>query len=511
MDNASEKKVYTVDQIEQAQPVVMDDVDECTDSEAKRIVHKIDRRLLVTIGFMYCVSLVDRTNLSFAAIAGLAEDLVLTGNRYSIVTLAFFPTYIIFQPSSTVLLRKIGPRVHMSIITAAWGAVMLGMGFVTTFGQFTALRVVIGILEAGFFPSAVYLLSTWYTRYELGRRYSIFYLIGSVTSAFSGLISFGIIHIEGAGGLRGWRWIFILEGIVTILLGIAGYWLLVDFPESNRKNASTSDCVVPWRNTPASILTCRTNTFLWKFLSAKERAWIVKRVNADRGDVEAPKFQLGNFLRAGLDWRLWAYGLIAFGTTTQSYALAFFLPIIFNQHLGYDVGTSQALVAPPYAFAGIFMYAVGWLGDRYRMRGPIIVINMTFSLIGLPLLGWHPDPKIQYLGSFLLIAGANSNVPASLAYQATNIRGQWKRAFASATWVGFGGIGGIAGSLVFRSQDKPGYKPGLWACIAVSLLNIITVGICTISYYFDNKKADRGEKELEPTDTDNQPGFRYTY
>lgn len=74
------------------------------------------------------------------------------------MTLAFFPSYIIFQPTSTVLVRKLGPRIHISVITAAWGAIMLGMGFVKTFGQLTALRVIIGILEAGFFPSAVYLL-----------------------------------------------------------------------------------------------------------------------------------------------------------------------------------------------------------------------------------------------------------------------------------------------------------------------------------------------------------------
>ncbi|KAI1751488.1 major facilitator superfamily domain-containing protein [Xylaria castorea] len=488
MDNDSDKGAYGADQvekIERAHLAVSDEEDELTEREGQKIIHRIDRRLLVTIGFMYCVSLIDRTNISAAAIAGLAQDLVLTGNRYSIVTLAFFPTYIIFQPTATVLVRKIGPRIHISVITIAWGVIMLGMGFVKNFGQLTALRVVIGILEAGFFPSAVYLLSTWYTRYELGRRYGLFYLIGSVTSAFSGILAFGIIHLEGAGGLRGWRWIFIIEGIFTVLLGFAGYWLLVDFPESNRKS--------------------------WKFLSMKERAWVVRRVNSDRGDVEAPKFKLSEYLRAGLDWRLWAYGLIFFGSTTMSYALAFFLPIILNENLHYDVGTSQALVAPPYAFAGIFMYAVGWLGDKYRMRGPIIIINMIVSLIGLPLLGWHPDPKIRYLGSFLLVAGANSNVPATLAYQATNIRGQWKRAIGSAIMVGFGGIGGITGSLVFRSQDNPEYRPGLWACIAVSLLNIIIVGICTIAFYFDNKKADRGEKELEADDEGFQPGFRYTY
>ncbi|KAI0400363.1 major facilitator superfamily domain-containing protein [Xylaria palmicola] len=485
MDNESDKGAYGVDQIEKTQPSVYDETEEFTEREARKIIHRIDRRLLVTIGVLYCVSLIDRANISFAAIAGLAQDLVLTGNRYSIVTLAFFPAYILIQPTSTVLVRKLGPRIHIAAITIAWGAVMLGMGFVTNFSQLTALRVIIGVFEAGFFPSAVYLLSTWYTRYELGRRYGIFYVIGSVTSAFSGILAFGLIHLEGAGGLRGWRWIFVIEGILTIILGVAGYWLLVDFPDSDRKT--------------------------WKFLSKKERDWVIRRVNADRGDAETPKFKLSKFLGAGLDWRLWSYGLIAFGSTTMSYALAFFLPIILNENLGYDVGTSQALVAPPYAFAGIFMYAVGWLGDRYHIRGPIVILNMVVALIGLPLLGWHSDSRIQYLGAFLLVAGANSNVPASLAYQATNIRGQWKRAFASATWVGFGGIGGIAGSLVFRSQDKPGYKPGLWACIAVSLLNIIIVLINTVSFYIDNKKAERGEKELEAEDEGFQPGFRYTY
>ncbi|KAI0391180.1 major facilitator superfamily domain-containing protein [Xylariaceae sp. FL0594] len=486
-----EKDANYIDHIEKAQSSEdhvsssHDEVDDLDERAAKRVIAKIDRRLLVTIGFMYCVSLIDRTNISAAAIAGLVQDLKLYGERYSIVTLVFFTAYIVFQPTSTVLVRKLGSRIHLAAITISWGALMLGMGFVKTYGQITALRVIIGLFEAGFFPSAVYLLSTWYTRYELGRRYGLFYVIGSVTSAFSGILAFGLIQLNGKAGLRGWRWIFIIEGILTIILGIAGYWLLVDFPDSGRSN--------------------------YKFLTEKERKWVVKRVNDDRGDAATPKFELRKFLGAGLDWRIWCYALLAFGTTTMSYALAFFLPIILHESLKFDVGASQALVAPPYAFAGIFMYGVGWLGDKYRLRGPIVIINMAVALIGLPLLGWHPDPKVRYLGSFFLIAGANSNVPATLAYQATNIRGQWKRAFASATWVGFGGIGGITGSLIFRSQDAPSYRPGLWACIAVSLLNIIIVSILSLSFHFENRKADRGEKELEAEEENYQPGFRYTY
>ncbi|KAI0018970.1 major facilitator superfamily MFS-1 [Xylariomycetidae sp. FL0641] len=486
MDYDSEKGKPEVDQAEGSQRRSSVSCDEYNEHEAKKIMWRIDRRLVTTVGFMYCVSLMDRTNLSAAAIAGMIEDLELVGNRYSVITLVFFVIYIVVQPMSTVVVRKIGPRIHLSFITFAWGAVMIGMGFAKSYGTMVALRVILGLFEAGFFPSCVYLLSTWYTRYEVGRRYSVFYIIGCVAAAFSGILAFGLIQLKGAGGLNGWRWIFIVEGLMTVVLGIAGYWLLVDFPDSKRK--------------------------LWGFLSERERAWVVKRVDADRGDVVAPKFELSKFLGAALDLKVWAYGLIAFGTTTITYALGYFLTLILHDNLGFSVGTSQCLVAPPYAVAGIVMYTCGWLGDKYRIRGPIVIANMVICLIGLPILGWHPNPKLRYLGIFFIAAGANSNIPASLAYQANNIRGQWKRALCSALWVGFGAIGGIAGSLVFRDQDAAtGYKPGLWACIACCLMNIILVCMCDLAFYFDNKAADRGEKELETSEEDYQPGFRYTY
>lgn len=174
------------------------------------------------------------------------------------------------------------------------------------------------------------------------------------------------------------------------------------------------------------------------------------RVNADRGDAKIHAFSLANFIRGGMDWKIWAYALIFFNTTTITYALAYFLPVILNESLGFEVGAAQCLVAPPYAFAGFVMFGTGWLGDKYKVRGIPILINMAFCIIGLPIMGFHPNPSVRYFGVFLVTAGANSNVPATMSYQATNIRGQWKRAFCSATLVGFGGLGGIAGSLVFR-------------------------------------------------------------
>jgi MFS family permease len=113
-------------------------------------------------------------------------------SRYSVVTLVFFTTYIVFQPPSTIIVRKLGPRTHLSAIVVAWGAVMIGMGFVNDWESLAALRVVLGILEAGFFPSCVYLLSTWYTRFDVGKRYSVFYILGSLASACAGILAYGV-------------------------------------------------------------------------------------------------------------------------------------------------------------------------------------------------------------------------------------------------------------------------------------------------------------------------------
>lgn len=286
------------------------------------------------------------------------------------------------------------------------------------------------------------------------------------------------MQLNGRENLTGWRWIFIIEGVITCALAIGSYWLLVDFPDSKRKS--------------------------WNFLGQRERDWIVARIQRDRGDSVVPPFNLAKFMRAGADWKIWAYALIFFGTTTITYALAYTLPILLVQNMGFSIGAAQCLVAPPYVFAGIIMFSTAYLGDKHRLRGPIIIFNMLLCVIGLPIMGWTESTAVRYFGVFLVTAGANSNIPAVMAFQANNVRGQWKRAFCSATLVGFGGVGGIAGSLVFRTQDKAtGYKPGMYACIACALLNIILVCICDLSFIRNNRKADQEGKALEAHDVSN--------
>ncbi|KAI4185725.1 MAG: hypothetical protein L6R41_003951 [Letrouitia leprolyta] len=119
-----------------------------------------------------------------------------------------------------------------------------------------------------------------------------------------------------------------------------------------------------------------------------------------------------------------------------------------------------------YGLACILIYLSAYIGDRLHSRGPILIANAIIALVGLPIMGFASSNGARYFGVFLVTAGTNANIPTSLAYQANNVRGQWKRAFCSALFVAFGGIGGIAGGTIFRAQDKPRYLPGIGAAIA---------------------------------------------
>jgi MFS family permease len=174
-------------------------IDAFTPEEQKKIIRKVDLRLIPTLGFMYCVSLMDRTNLGVAMVAGMGVDLKLTGERYSLIVLLFFITYVALQPPATVVLRKLGPRIFLPSIVVIWGSVMIGFGFVKEWHSLLPLRLLLGIFEAGFFPGSAYLLSCWYQRFELQKRNTVFFLIGMLSSAFSGILGYLFSLLSGHG------------------------------------------------------------------------------------------------------------------------------------------------------------------------------------------------------------------------------------------------------------------------------------------------------------------------
>ncbi|OAP56666.1 hypothetical protein AYL99_08778 [Fonsecaea erecta] len=464
-----------------------------------RVLWKIDLHLLPMLGALYTIAVVDRSNISVARISGLDEDVGLdAGNNASIALLVFFIGYIIFELPSNMLIHRVGAANWLAGIALAWGLVSLGIGFLQNWIGLAICRAILGVLEAGFFPGSprpnrdhglaradlrvlynrcVYLVSSWYRRYEVQKRLAGFWLTATTLTAFANILAYGLIQIAHHTTYKGWRWIFIIEGAFTCVLAILSWFVIVEFPDSDRN----------------------------KFLSPEEKAFVQARLAEDRGVEEREKVTWQVIYRTTIDWQVWAYSLMYMAGAVGYYAFSFFLPIILRKSLGYSLALSFILSAPPALFAAVEAYLVSYVADKTKKRGIFVVFQGLMGIVGLCMTGFLKHPTPRYVGTFLGIAGTSGLVVTTLAWQANNIRGDAKRAVATAVLISMSGVGGIYSSLVFRQRDAPNYLPGIIAVMAICCAAVATacVSIVVLSWY--NKKADEGARINE-----NLEGFRYT-
>jgi hypothetical protein len=184
-------------------------------------------------------------------------------------------------------------------------------------------------------------------------------------------------------------------------------------------------------------------------LSDNEAKYVMARIERDRGDSVADPLTWKKFTMHIRDWKLWVFGLMFMSIAMPSYALAYFGPSIVLS-MGYSVGITHLLGTPPVVAAVLWGLTTSWLSDKYKMRGPAIVIQCCIGIAGLMMTAYCEANGPRYVGLFFGWIGAAGNTPAILAYQSNNIRGQSKRAVGSALQIGMGGLGGIMGSTVFR-------------------------------------------------------------
>ncbi|ORY16928.1 retrograde regulation protein 2 [Clohesyomyces aquaticus] len=426
---------------------------------------------------VFGLSLLDRTNISSAYIAGLAVDLRLDiGSRYNIALLIFFIPYALFQIPSNVIIRRLGARYWLGFLITSWGACVLGMGFVHSWEVLTVLRALLGLFEAGLFPGAIYIIGSWYCQYETAKRVSTFYMASLLSSGFGPIFAYALSLIKVGDGMyaRGWRWIFIIEGIATILAGIAAPFFLIEFPEKV------------------------------KFLTDRQKHIATTRVSLEKQEPEEhPTFM--ESLKMLADWKVAVYCMQYFVAASSVYSLAFFQPIILRQGMGFSYALSQILSSPPYLFAIVASLSGAWLSDRIRLRYPILIVQSLTAIVGLLIILYTKPPGVRYFGLFLATFGTQANVPGTLAYGQNQTARVRKRGAVAAAMISVGAAGGITGSTIFQSKDAPLYLPGMWATISMQLLYSI-VTFC-MSMYFTrmNQLADEGKKPcLEDVE-----GFRY--
>lgn len=219
-----------------------------SEAEAARLLRKIDWHVLPMLFLVYVAAFLDRqvqphhqrvptltwplprANISNALTMDMPKELHLTGQQPNTALAVFFVPYILFEIPSNILLKKFSPHVWLSICTLGFGVVMIGQGFVKSFGGLVATRFFLGFFEAGIFPGSFYLISFWYKREEAQKRFTVYFCSVILASAFGGLLATGIANMNGVSGRSNWRWIFILEGILTCVVAFLAYFFVSDFP-----------------------------------------------------------------------------------------------------------------------------------------------------------------------------------------------------------------------------------------------------------------------------------------
>ncbi|KAI8800996.1 major facilitator superfamily domain-containing protein [Cladochytrium replicatum] len=439
----TEEKVVSTDEKKKAESVVdVDIVEEKTpfvinEADEREIVGKMDRNIIPWLTVMYFLSYLDRVNIGNARVlksnsAGVGEmeaTLGLTGDQYNWCVSIFFIGYCVFEVPSNLLLKRLRPSRWLSRIMVTWGILATCMAAVNSYGSLLAVRLLLGIAEAGLFPGALFYLSFWYRKHEYARRMSWFYSAASGAGAFAALLATGISYMDGAGGVSGWRWVFILEGLPPVVIGVFVWFFLPDFPS----NA--------------------------KFLSEKERKIAVERLKAEGTDADEIEFSKTQFIGAVTDIKVWLWMFNYLSMVVPVYSISFFLPTI-NRGLGFVAIQAQAMSAPPFIAACIASIVVGYTSDKFRDRSLHLIGGLIFASISFWCLAFVRNNAANYFLTIMATMSLYGSIPAILSWVSNNSQGSTYGATAMAMVVAFGNIGGVVGGQVYRTTDAPNYQMG---------------------------------------------------
>ncbi|KAK2123530.1 major facilitator superfamily domain-containing protein [Fusarium oxysporum II5] len=436
-----------------------------------QLVRKIDLRLLPLVVTIYLFNYLDRNSITQARLYGLQEDTHVKGATYQTAISIFSAGYIMMQLPSTLIMTKMQPHIFLPGCIILWACVSACTSATSSPAGLLIVRFVLGIVEAPFFPGAIYYLSTWYTKKELGIRMALLVCGLLLSNCFAGLISAGILSgMAGVGHLAAWRWLFILEGLATIVIGVVAFFLLPDYP----------------------------GTTSW--LTEEERVVAQGRLAVDAGSEEI----LGEeeitmkqaILSAVRDYRVWLFSCLQM-STTASISFSHFFPTLIQQ-LGFKNNTIVLLLtAPPYLFSFIWALSFAWDADRRQKRSPhaaisgLTAIAATIALVAITDQKWP-----RYALTFLVSAGTFGIYSTTYPWlSSTIVQPRVKRAASIGIANTLANIASLFANYFWLDQYGPDFRVS-WACI----LAFQGLGFaCIMGLRYSLKRANKAFDELSAT------------
>ncbi|TRM64279.1 MFS general substrate transporter [Schizophyllum amplum] len=445
---------------------------EWTVEEERLLVRKIDWRCLVSRALLVFILNFIRGNMSNARLQGLQEDLHLNDTQYATGLSILFVGYILMQVPSTIVMNSITrPRLFIAGVVTVWGAISALTALCNQFSHLVVCRFWLGFVEAALYPSAVYYLSRWYTRKEIGLRIAYINAGNMLAQGLGGLLAAGVLAgMEGVRGIRGWRWLFIIEGAITVSFGLCIPLFLADYPTTTR------------------------------WLSARERLISQGRLAKDIGLVDDPdenEKSVAGILRglalALTDIKVWAMAVMFF---TYLLGLSFnaYLPTI-AKNLGFSTTITLLLTFPPWAFATVFSLLNSWHSDRTGDKFFHIALSYGFAVLGYIVALTSKSVAGQYIALFGMCMGYSGGFIIIGWNSASIARPPVKRAAAIGFVSAFGNVAQIPTSYLWPTKWGPSYWQSFVTGICLLMFSL-SIGLAFRQHLVGlNKKLDRGEAE----------------
>jgi len=392
--------------------------------------------------------------------------------RYQWIISIFFFGYLICEVPSNMILSRSRPSIFLPSIMLVWGALSAVMAVSNTYGALLGFRFVLGCIESGFFPGVLFLLSCWYKKTELGKRFAIFYTAAVLSGAFGGIIAGAITgHLDGAHGIPGWKWLFIIEGVATVGVSIIAYFVLLDFPATSKKFSLRERQLATIRILYDGIDSGTAN-------------------NADR----LTHWQA--FKAAVCDPRTWMF-LVLFMLDVGSGTISYFIPTI-TKTLGYSGATAQYMTVPIYVVASVILNIVSWSSDRTQDRRWHITASLGLGFICAVICAAVQQPTVRYVFVCFLAAGIWSALPLILSWTSAIISlPAEKRAIVLALVNAFGNFSSVYGSRIWPTTDAPHYHIGFGTTAGFLGAGMLLAAVMPLLHRLVPVRGTRAERELE--------------
>ncbi|KAI0187491.1 major facilitator superfamily domain-containing protein [Astrocystis sublimbata] len=429
----TEKEIGHAVKGEPATPAVL-----ASPKEVRALLRRQDKRIIPLSATIYFLAYLDRSNIGNARVP------------------------------SNILLKKFRPSRWLAFLMGSWGLITIGLGGVRSYPQITGVRFLLGVFEAGLFPGLVYYLTFWYRTDERSVRVAFILSSATLAGAFGGAIAYGVGNINQVHGLSGWRWLFILEGIPSVLSSLFVWFILPDYPES-----------AAW-------------------LSEGEKELAAQRLAIEGAKGSESALTWSDVRETLTDWRLYGHYAIYFAVSLPFSSLSLFTPSIVSG-LGYKDLHAQLLTVPPWAIAYVVSILNSWSADHFNARGVHCAGLAAIGAAGFLASALLPPTAYASRYGTLIVgtSGAFACIPPMLGWLTSNMWSTGSIGLAVALNVSIGaGLGQMPGVWIYKTEEaKRGYPTGHG--VNAAMLFFVTIGALCLRVFYGrkNKQAVRAAPE----------------